>query len=201
MISNPEKPSFIRKYYPVLVAFLVPILILLLIYITREIYPFGDQMYLRSDMYHQYAPFLKLFQSTLKNGGSLSYTWNIGLGTNFLSTYAYYLASPLNWITVILPTNYIPEIMSIFIILKSGLMAATCTIYLLNRFQRYNVVSSCFGIFYALSGYMAAYSWNVMWLDCLILLPLIVLGLERLVKERKFLLYTICFALSVISNY
>ena len=201
MISNPEKPSFIRKYYPVLVAFLVPILILLLIYITREIYPFGDQMYLRSDMYHQYAPFLKLFQSTLKNGGSLSYTWNIGLGTNFLSTYAYYLASPLNWITVILPTNYIPEIMSIFIILKSGLMAATCTIYLLNRFQRYNVVSSCFGIFYALSGYMAAYSWNVMWLDCLILLPLIVLGLERLMKERKFLLYTICFALSVISNY
>ena len=48
---------------------------------------------------------------------------------------------------------------------------------------------------------MAAYSWNVMWLDCLCLLPLMMLGLERLVKERKVLLYTICFALAVLSNY
>src|SRR5699024_4710170 len=58
-----------------------------------------------------------------------------------------------------------------------------------------------FGIFYALSGYMAAYSWNIMWLDCLLLFPLIVLGLERLVREKKCFLYCITLGLSILSNY
>ena len=58
-----------------------------------------------------------------------------------------------------------------------------------------------FGISYALSGYMAAYSWNIMWLDCIILFPLIVLGLERLVREGKGLMYCMALGLSILSNY
>ena len=58
-----------------------------------------------------------------------------------------------------------------------------------------------FGIFYALSGYMAAYSWNIMWLDCIMLFPLILLGLEQLVKEKKGTLYCITLGLSILSNY
>ena len=233
-----KKPNIVKRNLTLIAAFFVPILILLIIYITREIYPFGDQMYLRSDMYHQYAPFLKLFQSILKNGDSLAYTWKIGLGSNFLSTYAYYLASPLNWLVAILPSDHIPEIMSCFIMVKSGLMSAAMTYYLRSHFLRSGKLANrnrfsagigqasgdadlntaapkpyrntallqewiavCFGVFYAMSGYMAAYSWNVMWLDCLILLPLMMLGLERLVKHGKFLLYTVCFALAVLSNY
>lgn len=196
-----RKTDIFRRNLSLIVAFAVPVVLLIIIYLMREIYPFGDEMFLRSDMYHQYAPFLKLFQSILKDGGSLSYSWKVGLGSNFLSTYAYYLASPLNWIVAILPSSHIPEIMSAFIILKSGLMSATFTYYLNHKFGKRTVLSAGFGIFYAMSGYMAAYCWNVMWLDCLVLLPLMMLGLERLVKERKCLLYTICFALSVISNY
>lgn len=40
-----------------------------------------------------------------------------------------------------------------------------------------------------------------MWLDSVVLLPLIVLGLERLVKEHKGLLYTITLGLAILSNY
>lgn len=183
------------------VAFVLPIFILIAVFISREIYPFGDQMYLRSDMYHQYAPFLKLFQTELKEGGSLAYSWKIGLGSNFISTYAYYLASPLNWLVALLPKDNIPEIMSSFIIFKSGLMSATFAFYLRKKFGRSDLLPACFGIFYSLSAYMTAYSWNVMWLDCLVLFPLMMLGLEKLVKEKKHLLYTITLALSVISNY
>lgn len=196
-----RKPNIVKRNLSLIVAFFVPILLLCIVYLMREIYPFGDEMFLRSDMYHQYAPFLKLFQSILKDGGSLGYSWNVGLGSNFLSTYAYYLASPLNWIVAILPSDHIPEIMSGFIILKSGLMSATFAYYLNQKFENRMVLSAGFGIFYAMSGYMAAYCWNVMWLDCLVLLPLMMLGMERMVKEGKCLLYTVCFALSVISNY
>lgn len=76
------------------IAFFVPIFIMILIYLIRGIYPFGEQMYLRSDMYHQYAPFYQELANKLKEGGSLTYTWNVGMGMNFTALAAYYLASP-----------------------------------------------------------------------------------------------------------
>lgn len=196
-----KKNSFLYRWLPFLVAFLAPIFILIAIYILRDVFPIGNQMYLRSDMYHQYAPFLKQFADMLKSGTNLEFNWNIGLGNDFVSTYAYYLASPLNWIVLIFPSNWIPEIMSSFIILKSGLMSLSFAYYLSKKFNKTNLLCAAFGIFYALSSYMAAYNWNVMWLDCLVLFPLIILGLERLVKENKGYLYTICIGICILSNY
>lgn len=202
MKTKKKRSNFIRNNYVLLVAFLAPIIILVCLFIAREIFPFGDEMYLRSDMYHQYAPFLKLFQTVLKDGRSMEYTFHMGMGSNMISAYAYYLSSPINWIVALFPSDLIPEIMGCFIILKAGLMSATFTYYLTRKYHNLRSLPAvCFGIFYALSGYMAAYSWNLMWLDNLVLLPLIILGLERLVREGKVLLYTICLALSVICNY
>lgn len=58
-----------------------------------------------------------------------------------------------------------------------------------------------FGMFYALSAYSAAYSWNIMWLDCIVLIPLIMLGLEKLVDENKCYLYCISLGLCIFTNY
>ena len=41
---------------------------------------------------------------------------------------------------------------------------------------------------YALSAYSLAYSWNIMWLDGLFILPLMMLGMVRLVRDRRGLL-------------
>ena len=46
----------------------------------------------------QYAPFFAEFRHKLADGGSLLYSWNVGMGVNFAALYAYYLASPLNWL-------------------------------------------------------------------------------------------------------
>ena len=48
---------------------------------------------------------------------------------------------------------------------------------------------------------VAAYSWNIMWLDCIFLLPLILYGLEQLVQEKKGLFYCVTLGLSILSNY
>lgn len=185
----------------VIIAFVIPVIALIIMYMGRSIYPFGEEMYLRSDMYHQYATLLKEFQSILKNGDSLLYSWNIGLGSDFPGTYAYYLATPVYWLVKFLPSENIPEIMSGFIILKAGLMSATFTYYVQAHTRKREVLAAAFGIFYAFSSYMAAYSWNLMWLDCLVLLPLIALGLERLVKRRRVIMYTISLAVAILSNY
>ena len=68
---------------------------MLFIFIVRGIFPFGSETFLRTDMYHQYAPFFSEFHHKLHHGGSLLYSWDIGLGVNFTSLYAYYLGSYL----------------------------------------------------------------------------------------------------------
>lgn len=182
-------------------SFIIPVFILVLIYILRGIYPFGDEVFLRSDMYHQYAPFLAAFQEKLKTGGSLAYSWDIGGGVNFVALYAYYLATPINWILFLFPQSILTELMSIILVLKIGLAGFSFSYYICKHFNTNNPAVGAFAIFYALSAYVAAYSWNVMWLDCIWLLPLILLGLEYLVKERRPFLYCITLGLSILSNY
>ncbi len=182
-------------------AFCVPVAVMVVIFWQRGIFPFGEESFLRTDMYHQYAPFFSEFQHKLSQGGSLLYSWNIGMGVNFTALYAYYLASPLNWLLLLCPQKLVIEFMTYGIVLKIGLSGLTFAYYLKKHCERNDFGVGFFGIFYALSGYMAAYSWNIMWLDCILLFPLVMLGLERLVEKKDGLMYGICLGLCILSNY
>ncbi len=194
------KTTWLEKA-PFLLSFFIPVIIMIGIFIQRKIFPFGDNSFLRTDMYHQYAPFMNEFMEKIKHGGSLSYSWNIGMGSNFIALYAYYLASPANWLAFFVPQSLVIEFMTYMIVLKIGLAGLSFCFYLSRHFKTKDLGISFFAVFYALSAYMAAYSWNIMWLDCLVLAPLVILGLERLVKEDKCLLYCLTLALSILSNY
>ena len=201
----PEARKKKRRTVPVLksrdglmIAFFVPVLVMICIFAQRGIFPFGERCFLRTDMYHQYAPFFSEFQHKLRTGGSLLYSWDVGMGVNFAALYAYYLASPLNWLILLCPKKFIIEFMTIMIVLKIGLSGLSFAWYLKKHSQNCILGGGFFGIFYALSGYMAAYSWNIMWLDCILLFPLIVYGLERLVKEQKGMLYCVTLGLSIL---
>ena len=184
-----------------LAAFFVPVLVLVVIFAQRGIFPFGEECFLRTDMYHQYAPFFSEFQYKLTHGGSLLYSWDIGMGVNFSALYAYYLASPMNWLVALCPRQFLIEFMTVLIVIKTGLSGLFFTWYLRKHTGTREFGSCFFGIFYALSGYMAAYSWNIMCLDCILLFPVILFGLERLVKEKKGMVYCIALGLSILSNY
>lgn len=199
-----QVPKINRKYkidLLYLFSFLIPALIMLTIFIIRKIYPFGERSFLHIDMYHQYFPFLVEFYHKLKNGESLYYSWNTGIGSNFIALYAYYLASPFNWLCVLIPEKFLMEFLSYMVVLKTGLCGLTFTYYFRKHFRSNSWSILCFALFYALSGFMAAYNWDVMWLDVVVLAPLVILGIERLVNEGKCYLYCITLALSILSNY
>ena len=193
--------EFCKKNQLYILAFVLPFITMLALFAINHIYPFGDRSFLNIDMYHQYFPFLTDFFHKLKEGDSLYYSWNAGIGSNFIALYAYYLATPINWLCVLVPEAYLMEFMSYFVIVKIGLCGLTASIYFSRRFYTKKYVIAFFSLFYAMSGYMAAYNWNVMWLDCIVLAPLILLGLESLVKEEKYKLYCLSLGLAILSNY
>ena len=188
-----------QKLY--IVSFALPFVTMLILFAINKIFPFGDRSFLNIDMYHQYFPFLSEFFHKLRNGDSLFYSWNAGIGSNLIALYAYYLASPINWLCVLVPEAYLMEFMSYLVIVKIGLCGLTTAIYLSNHFKTERISVAFFALFYAMSGYMAAYNWNVMWLDCIVLAPLILLGLECLVKEGKYKLYCLSLGIAILSNY
>lgn len=196
--------SWTKDNQTYIAAFLMPFLTMLVIFAGARIFPFGDRSFLHIDMYHQYFPFLTDMYRAIHStgeGSSLLYSWNAGLGTNFTALYTYYLASPVNWLCAICPEKYLMEFMSYFVVVKIGFCGFTCAYYLSKHFDTKSITVAFFGMFYAMSGYIAAYNWDVMWLDPIMLTPLVVLGLEQLVKDGSYKLYTITLAVSILSNY
>lgn len=182
-------------------SFAIPFIMGVIICISEEVYPFGENCILHVDMYHQYEPFFTELMTKLKEGGSLLHSWNIGLGSDFVSLFAYYLASPFNWLLLLCPQNHVIEFMTILILVKMGLCSAAFSVFLRNHYKKVDYAMAVVGTVYAMSGYMAAYNWDIMWLDCLILAPIVLLGLERLVKEGKGGLYCASLALSILTNF
>lgn len=200
-------------------SFLLPVVSMLVIFAIKGIYPFGGRSFLSTDLYHQYMPFFSEFVRAVKSGQGLSYTWNVGIGSNFLALYVYYLASPAHWLGLLVPETHIMEFITYLVVVKIGLCGLTAFLYLRSRGRvraeevsgesfsgiaelgQSDYMALFFSLAYALSGFLAAYNWNIMWLDCVILLPIIVLGLERLVREGKPGLYCVALGLSIFTNF
>jgi len=199
-VSAKSKYTF-EERLPYLLAFFIPVLLMIGVFVGNSIYPFGQKSFLRTDMYHQYAPFFQTFLRKLKAGESLTYAFEIGLGSNYVALIAYYLSCPLNLLLLVLPEKFIVEFMTYSIVLKIGLCGLSMAIYLNSKSMKRNIGLAFFGISYALCGYVAAYSWCLMWLDVIWLAPLVLLGLERLVRDHKPLLYCITLAVSILTNY
>lgn len=189
-----------RKYLYIL-AFAIPFVAMLVICMIRGVYPFGKNSFMHCDMYHQYVPFLRELWRKMHEGESLASAWNLGIGSDFTSIFAYYLATPTNLLVYFCPEKLIIEFMTLFILLKIGLCGFGFAYYLRERFNTTSLIVLGFSTLYAMSGFVAAYNWNPMWLDVIWLAPLVLLGLERIVKQGKVGLYVVTLTASIFSNY
>ncbi len=196
-----KKEKFFYKHRFVFVAFLVPMFLMIYAFYESQFYPFGENQIMVIDMWHQYFPFMKIFQEKIQSGGSLLYTWEGGGGSNFIALISYYAATPLYYLTILFPSKYLTEAMAFIVILKISLGSAFMYIYLREMFKRDDMGMVAFATLYALSAYAMGYYWCLMWLDVMALLPLCILGMNKLIDEGKFRLYTVSLALMMATNY
>ncbi len=190
-----------RRWFAPLMAGGLALGIFCLGYVFLGVYPIGNKSILMVDLHHQYAPLLSELRHMLLEGGDLSYNFHIGMGSSFAPAFAYYLASPLNLLLVLFPEAHLTEAILLITLIKFTLAAAFFTAMMQYLTGQRNVSSIVVGILYALSGYMLAYSWNIMWLDVVALLPLVVLALERMLKTGKITAYALLLGLSLFANY
>ena len=182
-------------------AFAIPFCGMLLLLLVTGCEPFGNRSLLYSDMFHQYYPFFVNFRKALLSGDSLLYNWSIGMGIDYLGLVSYYLASPLYLLSVLIPEAWTLEVFSLFMPLKLGLASLFFALFLKNISHKEGWELPFFGALYGLCAWALGYQWNIMWLDTFALLPLVILGMVRLLRQRRFVLYTLTLFLSVAANY
>lgn len=199
-MKNKLKNIYENNKFVVLTALLATI-IFIIIYIIKSIIPFGKNTMLTVDFYHQYGPLLSELYDRIKSGSSLKYSFATGLGLPFFRNFYNYLSSPFNVLLFLFKRDNIVTAFS-FIIAAKVIVACTTMSYSLKRiFNKHNILITIFGLSYGMSSYFVAFYWNIMWLDGLIYLPLITLGIKELVDNNKFNLYIISLSISIISNY
>lgn len=182
-------------------SFALPVLIMVLAFAVTGIYPFGEDQIAVIDMYHQYVPFLSELQYKLQEGGSLFYTWNGAGGSNFWNLMAYYGASPLNLLLALFPKKLIMEGVTFVLLIKIGLAGSFMALYLRYVGGKCDWTTVAFATLYALCSYVMAYYWCIMWIDAVALLPLCILGLNKIIDDGRAVMYVVALALAVFSNY
>ena len=189
------------KWNYLLLAFLGPFIGIVGVMIISGYTPFGKSSMLYSDCYHQYYPFFKTFRENILAGNGLLYSWDVGLGMDYLGLISYYLASPLNLLSILVPEKMLLAYFSFLVPIKLGLASLFFAYMLKKLFHRCDWSISLFGSMYGLCAWALGFQWNIMWVDTFALLPLVFLGTIQLLRDKKIVLYTLTLFLSVAANY
>ena len=199
------KPGYIREP---LIAALITAISFLVMCVSGSVYPLGKYTILVSDLEAQYAPFLFFWKNHILGLDlshpiqSLTYSFGMGAGKNIMSTFGYYLASPLNIFVFLFDETWVNQFIEFLMIVKLSAASAFMCLFVHERSSskdaRWPVL---FGVMYSFSSFAGAFMFNIMWLDGYALLPLLLFFTERFMVSgrRKGLIFTLLWLF--ISNY
>ncbi len=198
MQDNSSKKQIALLY---VLSLILPIIMMIVISVILGMYPFGERTILVADMSKQFNDYFAYFKTIVTGENNLIYTFSKNLGGDMVGFSAYYLQNPFLFILLLFPNHILPLGIWIMIILQVACSSFTFCVYL-NKTNIPSRMSLLFSLAYAFMGYVFAYITLPIYFCNIILLPLVMLGIHNLLNNtRKWWLYTLTLALSILSNY
>ena len=195
-----EKTMTKKRYYTL--SILIPSVMILTIFLLFTITPFGNRTWLTIDLGQQYVDFFSYYQDTLlHHPEQFFYSFSKSIGGEMVSLWAYYLLSPFNLLFLLIPRSSIAMGVTLLIFLKLVSCTVSFAVLLDVKFKQRNWTTLLFSLSYGFMSYLSANQFNMMWLDALIGLPLIILGVDALLQKRNPLYYVLPLSLTILSNY
>lgn len=202
-ILNSLKQWAIRnKLY--FVAFFIPALLTFLAYIIFGIYPFGGEdanSVLCLDLNGQYVYYFEAIRDAFWGDGSIFYNWARNLSGGYMGVIGYYLASPFTLIVILLPEKFLIHSLLIMQLCKLGTAGVTFSYFLQKSKKMTGLESLIFSTSYAMMAYAVIQLIDPMWLDGIVFLPLIMLGIEYLIDDGRRLNFIIPLAIMCFANF
>ena len=188
------------------VRFIIPVVICMLIFfvifLLGDLYPFGDGTIIQVDADYQYVPILYRIYDFIHGNGNIIYD-DIGMGNNIYISMIIHgsIFSPLSLLLYFTSRGNIVNYFNIIVMIKISLISLSCYVYIDRSYKTNEYYKIMFSLLYAFSGWVLLNYFNVMWLDCVILFPLIVMFLDKLLGDEKYIGYIITLSMSLIISY
>ncbi len=186
--------------YPIIFSGMLTAFVLLAVFALKGCFVFGDASLAASDALLQYLPLFGELRDRIFEGGFL-YSWANGLGSSFFISGVYYFFSPLTFLAVLIPGLNIFDTFDLAVLLKACAAACAFSYYIQKSLGGKSLMIMAFSISYALCGFFTAYSFNILWFDALVFLPLIALGIEKIVGEKSGVLYCCALGLAIMTSF
>ncbi|MHC5228451.1 YfhO family protein [Enterococcus sp. LJL99] len=194
--------QFTQKNWPYMTAsFFIPFFIMVLVYLSIGIYPGSSRSVMASDSFSQFSNFHASFNNMLHGKQSIFYTWNASLGLNYLSLISYYLGGLFTPLVFFFKNQNIPDALYLITLLKIGSAGLAFWVFARNTYKLPEWTRVALSVSYALMSFATAHSEIIMWLDAFVYLPLVFLGIHRLMDLKKPTLLFVSYLLLFISNF
>lgn len=149
----------------------------------------------------QQIPFYNMANDTVRSGGAFGWNWLTDLGSDFLTSYSFYLSgSPFFWLTTILPRGLVTYSMPVLLAVKHGLASLTAYAYI-RRFVRSKEASLVGALLYACSGFQAFNIFFNHFQDVTAFFPLMLIAMEENINNGRKGIFALTTALMAIVNY
>lgn len=179
----------------------IPCCIMIVAMAFLKCVPFGDRTLLFSDSMNQYISYMGYVKTIFSGENDIFYTFNKNLGGDVISLASYYLMSPFNLLFAFSSIEKLPLMYTVVMVLKVSLCGFSYY-YTTSRIWGCKASGLLFSTAYALTAYNTIFVWNVMWLDGVIILPVLALGVYQIWNcERKYGAYIFAIAYGLFTNF
>lgn len=173
-----------------------------ILFLVFGVYIFGLQRFvLGYDYQYQHLYFYQDFHRLIKSGQIPFWSNNLFLGTNFWGSKSYYiLGDPFAYITLLFPSSLLISSLLLTYILKF-ITAALLFNQLLIKMNIKKEIRFIPVLLYTFCGWATLFCEHPMFLVWHTFLPLLLLGMEYALQDKKYTVFILGVFLCFVSNY
>lgn len=190
-----------KKKYIHLIPPALTLVVMLLVFIIKGVYPFGNSDIAYYDMIAHYVPNYSRNYEILHGNESFTFDWLVGAGCDMTASYSGFTLFPLNWVFFFVRPEYVLRFLSLFLTIKLMLTSVSISVYLKKTYDTSDLIHIALCMIYTVSGYVMQQYMNLFFLDSMMMFPLIVLSMRHLHDTGKGLPYLLMLSLQMLSTW
>lgn len=176
--------------------------VILLNYLLKGVYPFGDNSIVYGDMVQQTAPFYYNFYDVIKGSSNIFIDIRTAMSFNIYSTVSTYFLSPFSYIILFFRRENILQAINIVFMIKIVFCGISCTWMLKKLFKNIsNYWTVILSLLYSFNSYNLIMYQIINWLDIVIIFPIFLVALKRLLDDKRVNLYIISLSIIICFSY